>query len=605
MPQTREHLAIVDLLGLRRGVIALNKCDLVSADRIAAVNAEIEGALAGTGLEGSEIIPVSAVTGSGVDTLLARLDQAREEKSKRAADGAFRLAIDRCFTLQGLGTAVTGTVLSGSVAVGDHVVVSPAGLEARVRSIHAQDRPAERGVAGQRCALVLAGPQISKDTVHRGGVVLAPHLHAPTNRIDARLRVLGSEKRPIGQWMPVRVHHAATEIGGRIVLLGESDLKPGTANFVQLVLEKPIAAASGDRFVIRDTTSSRTIGGGTFLDLRAPERRRRTPERHAALAAMSEADPEAALASLLAAPSGIADVAAFARDRALPTEMARHFAGKHQLVVLGGNDRSMPAVAPATWARFTEGIGTALDSFHTAEPDLPGISAEKLRLKTEPRLPAPLFQAGLAKLVQQGDIVVDRAWVRRPGHEVRFSPDDERVWARVLPLLADIERFRPPRVRDIGRELQVDEKFVRRLARLAVRRGDVEEIAHDHYFLYDTVAEMAAIARELSAADPKGFTVIQFRDRLDNGRKVAIQILEFFDRHGFTMRRGDLRRINPHRTSLFGPRAQGEAARAVSENGGVPSPVGRPDFKSGWGCQTVPGGFDSHPPPPTAKEVRR
>ena len=186
---------------------------------------------------------------------------------------------------------------------------------------------------------------------------------------------------------------------------------------------------------------------------------------------------------------------------------------------------------------------------------------------------------------------------------MRLSPGEEAQWAAVLPLLGGTERFRPPRVRDIARELELDEKAVRRMARLASRRGDVEEIATDHYFLYATVVEMARIARDLGESDPQGFSVIQFRDRLDNGRKVAIQILEFFDRHGLSMRRGDLRRINPHRSNLFAAEAgNGDPAE---RNGGVPFPVGRPDFKSGWGRQTVPGGFDSHPPPPPSRnEVR-
>jgi selenocysteine-specific elongation factor len=203
MPQTREHLAIIDLLGLDRGVVALTKCDLVDADRVQAVADAIAALLAGTGLDGSEILPVSGATGEGLDALVARLDRACADAPPRPADGRFRLAVDRCFTLSGLGTAVTGTVLSGSVRVGDQVVVSPSGLEARVRSIHAQDRPAEQGVAGQRCALVLAGSEIAKTTVHRGDVVVDSALHAPTARIDATLHVLASEPRPIGQWFPV------------------------------------------------------------------------------------------------------------------------------------------------------------------------------------------------------------------------------------------------------------------------------------------------------------------------------------------------------------------------------------------------------------------
>ena len=204
MPQTREHLAIIDLLGLQRGVVALNKCDLVADDQIAAVSRDVEMALAGTGLQGSAIVPVSAVTGKGLPRLTQHVDAAAATPSQRSKEGLFRLAVDRSFTLQGLGTVVTGTVLSGSVRVDDRVVVSPSGLEARVRSINAQNAPVEAGSAGQRCALVLSGPQISKEAMHRGNVVVDPALHAPTARLDASLRVLRSEPRRSASGFPSR-----------------------------------------------------------------------------------------------------------------------------------------------------------------------------------------------------------------------------------------------------------------------------------------------------------------------------------------------------------------------------------------------------------------
>ena len=183
-------------------------------------------------------------------------------------------------------------------------------------------------------------------------------------------------------------------------------------------------------------------------------------------------------------------------------------------------------------------------------------------------------------------MALDRTWVRRPGHEVRFSAEEERIWELIRPRLAG-EPYRPPRVRDIAKAMGIDEVFVRRLMRMAARRGDVEEIAHDHFFLRSIVQKMAEIAIDVAARAPEGkFTAADFRDRLDNGRKVAIQILEFFDRHGFTIRRQDLRRINPARVEFFAPKA------AQPDNGGVPLPVGRPDFKSGWGRQTVSGGFE-------------
>jgi selenocysteine-specific elongation factor len=593
MPQTREHLAIMDLLGLEHGIVALSKCDLIGADRLAEVTAEIAGVLSGTGLARCEIVPVSAVTGAGLDVLAARLDAVRSNVGARLQDGRFRLAVDRSFTLAGFGTAVTGTVLSGSIHVDDHIVVSPSGLEARVRSIHAQNEPVVRGFSGQRCALVLSGPHISKEAVRRGDVVLDPVLHAPTARIDASLRVLRSEPKPIGQWFPVKVHHAAVEVPGRIVVLRDTAIAPGETEFVQLVLERPIAASAGDRFVVRDTTSSRTIGGGVLIDLRAPERRRRTPERRAVIEALAERSPARALQHALTEAGSWIDVDAFMRDRAIGPDAAAHLVAELALVTLPFGS-SLAAMLAVTWERLRARIGEELDAFHAERPDLPGIGLEQLRKGDKPPLPLPIFMAVVRKLADAGDIAVDRAWVRRPQHYVKFSAGEEKIWAEIRPQLAAAP-YRPPRVRDIAKAMKLDEGFVRRLMRMAARRGDVEEIAHDHFFLRLTVQTMAEIAMDVAAKSPTGkFTAAEFRDRLDNGRKVAIQILEFFDRHGFTIRRQDLRRINEVRIELFVPQA------AQTSNGGVPLPVGRPDFKSGWGCQTVSGGFDSHPPPPTS-----
>jgi selenocysteine-specific elongation factor len=598
MPQTREHLAIMDLLGLRRGMVALNKCDLVGEDRISDVTRDVAAVLAGTGLEGSHIIPVSAVTGAGLDALATRLDEALVQTTFRPREGRFRLAVDRSFTLAGLGTAVTGTVLSGVVRTDDRVLVGPSGLEARVRSIHAQNQPVDRGEAGQRCALVLSGPQISKEAVRRGDVVLEPVLHAPSARIDASLRVLASEPRPIGQWFPVKVHHASAEVPGRIVVLRDHAIRPGETDYVQLVLERPIAAAAGDRFVVRDTSSSRTVGGGVLIDLRPPERRRRTPDRRAVVDALAEQEPARAIAALLAAPGTWIDIDAFARDRALGAQAVDRMVADLSLVTFPlGSGRA--ALLPANWERLRISIGRTLDALHEERPEQPGIGIEQLRKGEKPALPAPLFLAALRKLADSGEVALDRTWVRRPQHQVRFSAEEERIWALIVPRLAG-EPYRPPRVRDIAKAMALDEGFVRRLLRMAARRGDVEEIAQDHFFTRPVVEDMARIAIDVAIASPSGkFTAAEFRDRLDNGRKVAIQILEFFDRHGFTIRRQDLRRINPARIEFFAPKP------AQPVNGGVPLPVGRPDFKSGWGRQTVSGGFDSHPPPPHPREVSR
>ena len=585
MPQTREHVDIARLLGIERAVVALTKSDLVDGERLAEARSEVETLLAGTPFAQAPILPVSTVTGAGIDALAELLRELAQAAQLRRRDGAFRLAVDRCFTLPGAGTVVTGTVLSGTVSAGDSVTVSPSGIAARVRSIHAQNRPADSGGAGDRCALNLAGPDVSKDAIMRGDMIVSPALHAPATRIDAELTVLASEKKPPAMWQPVRLHHGSSETGARIVLLGD-EVAPGTTGLVQLVLETPIAAAALDRFVLRDTSASRTLGGGRFLDLRAPERKRRSPERRAQLLALAGSDHAAALRDLLEVPPHHADLDAFTRDRALGPGQAEMLATGLGLLRLGA-----AMMLPDVWGRLSRSLVETLKAYHAENPDQQGMGLERLRLALEPRLPAGLFRTALAELASAGELVVIGSWIRRPEHEIRLTPEDEALWSSIAPLIGAGERFRPPRVRDIGQLLGRREEDIRRLFRLAGRRGDVHEVALDHFFLRDTVSEMVGIAAELAAADAAGFNAAQFRDRLDNGRKVAIQILEFFDRHGVTIRRGDLRRINRQRLDLFGPRPEAPA-------GGEASPVGRPDFKSGRGRQTVSGGFDSHSLPP-------
>jgi selenocysteine-specific elongation factor len=598
-PQTLEHLAIIDILGIDQGVVVLSKADLADEECRAAASAQIRNALAGTTLAECPIIPVSSITGEGIEALKLNLQGAAAAQRERNAAGLFRLSVDRSFVLSGAGTVVTGTVLSGSVSVGDQVMVSPSGRSARVRSIHAQNRAAERGVSGQRCALNLAGEGVSKDSIVRGDLVLAPELHAPTDRIDASLHILPSEKKPVGQWFPVRLHHAAAEVGARIVLLEDDPIRPGERKVVQLVLDRPIAAAAHDTFVLRDTSAQRTIGGGFFIDLRAPARHRRGHERRAQISALAQADPAHAMRSLAAVQPFCFDISAFARDRAMPLAAAIEIAASLHLVRLSAG-RALLALADERWQAFEAGMVGILDTFHRDNPDLQGMGLERLRLQCEPHLPTPAFRAALQSLVAADRVKVDGSWVRLPGHEVRLDLQEEHLWQAIRPLLGGEERFRPPRVRDIAGVLGADEDEIRHLCKLLSRLGQLDEVAHDHFFLRDTVAEMVRIILEIGEHAPnRQFTAAQFRDQVQNGRKVAIQILEFFDRHGVTLRRGDLRRINPHRLDLFR-----ETQPLEKDHGGESSLVGRPDFKSGWGREPVLGGFDSHSlPPPSSSGV--
>ncbi|MFZ1992111.1 MAG: selenocysteine-specific translation elongation factor [Alphaproteobacteria bacterium] len=551
MPQTREHLAIVDLLGITSGLVALTKVDLVSADRRAEVTQDIRKILESTGLSEAKILAVSAVTDEGIEELRGELIAAARAFRARKAQGRFRLAVDRCFTIAGAGTIVTGSVMSGTVSVGDNIAVSPSGLRARVRSIHAQNKPAERGSAGERGALNLVGDGVNKQAIVRGDVALDPILHAPAGRIDAILRLLDSEARPLAHWTPVHLHHAAAEVPARVALLEETPISPGASGRIQLVLERPIAAAAGDRFILRDTSASRTIGGGRFVDLRAPHRHRRAQARLAQLEALAIEEPSTSLAALLDRWPFLVDIGDFARDRALSEEQVQETLRNVAHVKVAAGAETV-LFSPAVWQRLSAGASAAVEAFHRANPEARGMNTVQLAAALEPRLPSGISAAVIGELVKSGAFASEGGVVRAIGHRSRLDERDERLRARIAPLLSGGERFRPPRANEIAALLEEQESDVRRVLKILAQQREIVEVAPDHFFLRETVDEMAAIVAEIARAHPNGeISAAQFRDRLNNGRKIAIQILEYFDRQGLTVRRGDLRRVNVRRLEQF------------------------------------------------------
>ncbi|MCA0301160.1 MAG: selenocysteine-specific translation elongation factor [Proteobacteria bacterium] len=538
-PQTVEHLQIMDLLGLDRGIVALTKADLVDDDQLLERMAEVETLLSGTALGGAEIVPVSAVTGRGIDELKERLLALGE--SGKGATGFARLAVDRSFVLPGAGVVVTGTIHAGEIRVDDRLLLTPSGLEARVRSLHAQNRPAEIGRAGERCALNLAGPRLSKDAVKRGDWVVGPELHAPTDRLDVRLTLLASEGQPLKHWSPVHVHLGSAHVMGRVALLQGDTLPAGGSSLAQLVLEEKVGALSGDRVILRDPSATRTIAGAAVIDPFGPPRNRRSERRIAELGALAEPD-ETVLSKLLGLETAHVDLARFGLARNLrPVDVDA------LLEAAGGARLEGYGFLADTLAAARADIVDTLKAHHEEKPDAPGLQPERLRLTLKRRWPPAVFKVLLDQEIKAKKVTVDGAFLRLPGHSLKLGARDEEVWRKIHAELTR-ERFRPPRVRDFATAYNVPETDMRRLLQRLGKVGRVVEVAPDQYFLRPVVAEMIAIAHAFG----REFTAAEFRDKLDNGRKVAILILEFFDRHGITVRRGDLRRTVPQKLNQFG-----------------------------------------------------
>ncbi len=539
-PQTVEHLQILDLLGLDRGIVALTKADLANEDQQLERMAEIESLLATSSLRGAEIVPVSAVTGQGIDELKEKLLILGE--SGKGAAGFARLAVDRCFVLSGAGVVVTGKVHAGEIRVDDRLLLTPSGIEARVRSLHAQNRPAEIGRAGERCALNLAGPRLSRDAIKRGDWVVSPELHAPTDRIDVRLNLLASEAQPLKHWSPVHVHLGSAHVMGRVALLEGERLAPGDQALAQIVLDEKVGALAGDRVILRDPSATRTMAGGTVVDPFGPPRNRRAERRLLELASLAESDDEV-MPRLLRLEGGFVDLGRFGLSRNLrPAEIEKH------LEAAGGQKLEGFGFLAETLAAARQDMVDTLKTFHEAKADAPGLQAERLRVTLKRRWPAPVFKVLLDQEIRAKTVVVDGAFLRLPGHSLKLGSRDEALWQKIS---ADMtrDRFKPPRVRDFAQAYNVPETDTRRLLQRLSKLGRVVEVAPDHFFLRPVVAEMIAIANAFG----REFSAAEFRDKLDNGRKVAIQILEFFDRHGTTVRRGDQRRAVPQKAGQYGP----------------------------------------------------
>jgi len=539
MPQTREHLAIVHLLGIGRGAVAITKCDRVEPARVAEVGAEVEALLAGTRLAGSPVFPVAAVSGEGVAELRAHLDEVAAAESGPVVRGGLRLVADRRFAIAGAGTVITGTVHAGKVQVGDQALLArPDGFsrEVRVRGLHVNNRKAEAGGPGSRCAVNLVG--IEYREIERGDWLLTPALARPTDRLDLRLALLPEAPRKLGQWTSVTLHHAGGHAMARLALLDGAleagGLAPGGDGLVQAVLDRPIFACHGDRIVIRDAAGRETLGGGSVLDPFAPARHRRRPERLALLAALEQPDAAARLAALLeAAPHGL-DIDELAAAHNLPDEAWRELLPAAELVQVRPARRLFSA---SNWAKLGAQVLVKLGAYHEVFTDEPGVERERLRRMCAPQLPSAAFLALLEALLAEGRLArAGSAW-HLPQHKVELSEADRKRADALLALLA-AGGFDPPWVRDMATANAIPESEVRQLLRRLAMRGEVFQPVRDLFYTRDTVAQLVAIVAELAAVDGR-IRAAEFRDRIAIGRKRAIQLLEFFDRVGYTRRVGE------------------------------------------------------------------
>ncbi len=511
MPQTREHLAVLSLLGIGRGLVAVTKCDRADPARVQAVVADVRALLEQTPLAGAPGLPVSAHTGEGLDALKAALFQAAADTAAHTRESeAFRLAVDRAFTLDGVGTVVTGTVHAGRVNVGDELQLVPGERRARVRSLHAQNRAVTTAHAGQRCAVALAG--VDKQEIERGQWLCEPAMAMTTERVDVQLSLWHGETKPLRSGAIVHAHLGSASVLAAVAVLDPPLLEPGQGGRVQLVLRKPLGAWHGDRVVLRDASASRTLAGGHVLDPCAPVRYRRTAQRVA---------PQGLDLRRFAAAQGV-------RPGELPADVLRH-TDAHADMALGALQTT----------QASERVLQVLGAYHASHTEELGPDAARLRRLALPRLPEPLWRALLSRLQAGGLVQVRGAFVHLPEHGVRLSATEERLAQKVAtPLQA--AGFEGAWVRDLARDAGEPEALMRvTLVRLS-QRGELYQVVKDLYYPPATMARLGSIARSVAASNGGSVLAAAFRDATGLGRKRAIQILEHFDRIGLLRRVGDV-----------------------------------------------------------------
>lgn len=513
MAQTREHLAILQLTGNPALTVALTKADRVDDTRIAEVREEVEQTLRAFGYPQATLFVTAAAEMRGIDALRAHLLQLPERAHPEHQ--RFRLALDRAFTVKGAGLVVTGTALSGDVHIGDTLWLTGVNKPMRVRGLHAQNQPVEHAHAGQRIALNIAG-DAEKEALSRGDWLLSQQPPAPTERAIVALH----SHTPLTQWQPLHIHHAASHVTGRVSLLEDG--------LAELVLDTPLWLADNDRLVLRDISARTTLAGARVVTLNSPRRGKRKADYLAWIADLARAEDDAqALSAHLS--RGAVDLTAFGWARQLSASGLNLLLENPCFIRAGNNLLDAPIAA-----RWQRKLLETLATYHQQHHDEPGPGRERLRRMALPMEDEALVLTLIERMRESGDIQSHHGWLHLPEHKAGFNEEQAQLWQKAAPLFGD----EPWWVRDLARETGVDEQVMRGVLRQAAQQGLITAIVKDRYYRNDRIVTFASMIRDLDQG--RGSTsAADFRDQLNVGRKLAIQILEYFDRIGFTRRRGN------------------------------------------------------------------
>ncbi|MBP7330906.1 MAG: selenocysteine-specific translation elongation factor [Firmicutes bacterium] len=541
MPQTREHMDIIQLLQVKKGIVVLTKCDLVDDEWLDLVKEDVKDFLQGTVLEDAPVALVSAVTKKGIPELLELIGQAVEKVTPKAGQGQPRLPVDRVFTITGFGTVVTGTLLSGVIKVGEMVEVQPEGLSARVRTVQVHGERVEAAEAGQRVAVNLAG--LEAEQIGRGSIVAGPGMIKPSQRLDVRLQLLKSAVRPLKNRTRVRFYLGTRETLGRVILLDREELAPGSVVYAQVVLEDRTVPVKGDRFVIRSYSPMRTIGGGAVIDP-APKRKHKRfrEEVLEALSTREKGNPAEIVKLYLDANSNVhlpAEVAASTglQEKEVMEAAAALAEGKEVKLISG--DGKQYLVSTAVYTRWLEDIKTLAISYHREFPLRDGYPKEEIRSRKFPQLSAKVFQLVLLEMEKEGTLEVLPKVVAVKGFAT--GPDQQlKEQIQQISRIMGESAFLPPSWAELSNTIGFSETKGAELLQYLLRTGEMVKVTEDLYFQGEVLQE--AISKVTAYLSEHGeITVGELRDLLKTSRKYALPLLEYFDREKLTRRVGDKR----------------------------------------------------------------
>ncbi|MEE2746493.1 MAG: selenocysteine-specific translation elongation factor, partial [Pseudomonadota bacterium] len=481
MPQTLEHLAILDMLKVEDGVVAVTKIDRVTDQRQDMVVSEIIDLLKGSCLSGADIVRVSATDGTGIDKLREHLETMNELIGQKEIQGNFRISIDRSFSVPGSGLIVTGSVLSGEVLIGDKLTLSPEGAEVRVRSMHSDGQESKSGIAGQRCALNVSGQDLKRVNVQRGDSILASNIFSPTPRFDSSIKILQSEKKPLKHWTPVHLHVGAAVVPGRVALLGEKTIQPGGDALAQIVLDRRISILKGDRFILRDQSAQRTIAGGSVIDPFPPIRGRTKPNRIKLLKDLENTNAKESLEILLQSNPGGVKLSSFMVAWNLNSSELKLILDTESFRTIGAESQKF-IFSKRGWLALEKELLEKLEGWHGKHPERSSIHTHQLRSLFDIRLTLELFQCLLNEVSNKGLIRKLGGGYFLPGFQPTLSKKDQAIWVRVKPLLE--EGFvKAPVVSELASRLDLDSKALNKYMVNIAKLGMVHQVARNRFLL--------------------------------------------------------------------------------------------------------------------------